>query len=118
MAEVLIYDPASEFEILEKIDFEEEIQRPEELRFFTLDEQLLDYFEKVLPKKKHISKFEYQKIANESDRIRDLYNKLVTLTDTDYTVDLSRKSYNIPWISQSMKSLNTNHIHLKTNGFQ
>ena len=98
MADILTYDPASEFEILETLDFEEEIQRPEELRFFTLDEQLLDYFEKVLPKKKHITKFEYQKIAKESDRIRELYNKTVTLTDTDYTIDLSRKTYNIPWI--------------------
>lgn len=99
MADVLLYDPASEFEVLERIDFEEEIQRPEELRFFTLDEQLLDYFEKILPKKKHISKFEYEKIAKESDRIRELYTKTVTLTDTDYTIDLSRKTYNIPWIS-------------------
>ena len=99
MAEVFTYDPASEFEILEHIDFEEEIQRPEELRFFTLDEQLLDYFEKVLPKKKHITKFEYQKIADESDRIRELYNKTITLTDTDYTIDTSRKTYKLPWIS-------------------
>jgi len=99
MADVLLYDPASEFEILENIDFEEEIQRPEELRFFTLDEQLLDYFEKVLPKKKHITKFEYQKIAKDSDRIREVYNRTVTLTDTDYTIDLSRKTYNVPWIS-------------------
>ena len=99
MAEVLLYDPASDFEVLERIDFEEEIQRPDELRFFTLDEQLLDYFEKVLPKKKHISKFEYQKIAKDSDRIRNLYNRTVTLTDSDYTIDLSRKSYNISWIT-------------------
>ena len=45
------FDPASEFEIIESIDFEEEISRPESLRFFTLDEQLTDYFDKVLPKK-------------------------------------------------------------------
>lgn len=98
MADVLIYDPASEFEVLETINFEEEIQRPEELRFFTLDEQLLDYFEKVLPKKKNITKFEYEKIAKESDRIRELYNKTITLTDTEYIIDLSRKTYNISWI--------------------
>jgi hypothetical protein len=36
MADVLTFDPASEFEILETIaDFEEDVQRPEELRFFT-----------------------------------------------------------------------------------
>jgi len=45
MADVLTFQP-EEYEILEEFTFEEEIQRPDELRFFTLDEQLLDYFEK------------------------------------------------------------------------
>ena len=43
-----IFDPA-EFEVLETFDFEEEIQRPVELRFFTIEEQLVDFFEKHLP---------------------------------------------------------------------
>ena len=38
------FDPASEFEVIENIDFEEEISIPESLRFYNLDEQLLDYF--------------------------------------------------------------------------
>jgi hypothetical protein len=97
MADVLTFDPASEFEIIESLDFEEEIQRPEELRFFTLDEQLLDYFDKVLPKKKTITKFEYAQIAHDVDRIRELYTKTITVGET-YTVDLSRKEVSIPWV--------------------
>jgi hypothetical protein len=62
-----------------------------------LDEQLLDYFEKVLPKKKNISKFEYETISKEIDRVRELYNKLVLLTDTDYILNTERKIA-IPWI--------------------
>lgn len=92
------FDPASEFEIVETLDFEEEIQRPESLRFFTLDEQLLDYFDKVLPKKGKVSKFEYRRIATQVDRLREIYNTLITITDTDYTVDLSRKKININWV--------------------
>jgi hypothetical protein len=93
------FDPASEFEILETLDFEEEIQRPESLRFFTLDEQLLDYFDKVIPKKGKVTKFEYRRISSEVDRLREIYNTTISVTDTDYTVDLSRKQVNVDWVT-------------------
>ena len=98
MADTLIFDPATEFEIIETFDFDEEVQRPEELRFFTLDEQLLNYFDKVLPKKKNITEFEYKQISNDVDRIRKLYNKIITITDSNYEINLARKSINVPWI--------------------
>ena len=98
-AGILQFDPASEFEIIETFEFEEEIQRPEEMRFFTLDEQLNDYNEKVLPKKAKITKFEYEKIAKEIDRIRELYEEIITTTDVGYTVDVNRKSVNVDWVS-------------------
>lgn len=102
MADVLTFDPATEFEILENIpDFEEEIQRPEELRFFTLDEQLLDYQSKVLSGKKKISKFEVKKVYNEVSRFREIYEKLIVFGDmeTGYIVDSERKSLNVPWVT-------------------
>jgi hypothetical protein len=92
------FDPASEFEIIESIEFEEEIARPESLRFFTLDEQLTDYFDKVIPKKGKVTKFQYNKISKEVDRLREIYEDVITVTDTDYTVDLSRKVVRIPWV--------------------
>jgi hypothetical protein len=98
MADILVFDPASEFELIEEIDFEEEVQRPEELRFFTLDEQLLDYFDKMLPKKKKITKFEYESIAKETDRVRDLYTNIITVSDTDYHVDIERPNISVPWV--------------------
>ena len=92
------FDPASEFEVIESFDFEEEIERPESLRFFTLDDQLKDYFEKVLPKKGKITKFEYNKIAQEVDRLREIYERVITVTDTNYTVDFSRKEIHVDWV--------------------
>ena len=92
------FDPASEFEIIDTLDFEEEVARPESMRFFTLDEQLTDYFDKVLPKKAKITKFEYAKISGEVDRLRDIYRDIITVTDTDYIVDLSRKEVHVPWV--------------------
>jgi hypothetical protein len=97
MADVLTFEP-EEFEMIEEFQFEEEIQRPEELRFFTLDEQLLDYFEKVLPLAKTITKHDYKRISDEVERIRELYIRTVTVTDSDYVLDTTRKTLNIPWI--------------------
>jgi len=102
MADILTFDPASEFEILENIlDFEEDVQRPEEQRFFTLDEQLLDYQSKVLSGKKKISKFEVKKVYNEVGRFKEIYTKLIVPGDieTGYIVDTERKSINVPWVT-------------------
>jgi hypothetical protein len=63
-----------------------------------LDEQLTDYFDKVLPKKGKITKFEYNKIAQEVDRLREIYEDIITVTDSDYTVDLSRKEIHVDWV--------------------
>jgi hypothetical protein len=89
---------SSDLEIIESFDFEEEVQRPEELRFFTLEEQLTDYFQKVLPKRNHVTKAEHYKIKNEVDRIRKIYEELVVLTDTDYRIDTERREIDVAWL--------------------
>ena len=89
---------SSDLEIIESFDFEEEVQRPEELRFFTLEEQLTDYFQKVLPKRNRVTKAEHYKIKNEVDRIRKIYEELVVLTDTDYRIDTERREIDVPWL--------------------
>ena len=93
------FDPASEFEVIDSFDFEEEIARPESLRFFTLDDQLKDYFEKILPKKGKITNFEYNKIAHEVERIREIYEQVITVTDSDYKIDMTRKNINVDWVN-------------------
>jgi hypothetical protein len=93
----LVFEP-SEIEIIETFEFEEDVQRPEELRFFTLDEQLIDYFQKVLPKKNYVTKAEQYNIKKEVDRIRKLHEHLVILTDTDYRIDTERREIDVPWL--------------------
>jgi hypothetical protein len=93
----LVFEP-SDLEIIETIDFEEEVQRPEELRFFTLDEQLIDYFQKSLPKKNHVTKAENWKIKKEVDRIKELYEDLVIVTETDYRINDERREIDVPWL--------------------
>jgi len=98
MEGILVFDPATEYELLETIeDFQEEITRPEELRFFTLDEQLQDFFEKSLPEGKP-TKFELKDLRYDRDRIRKAYGKLITVTDTDYVLNVHRTSLNVDWI--------------------
>ena len=92
-----MFEP-SDLEIIETIDFEEQVQRPEDIRFFTLDEQLVDYFQKSLPKKAHITKAENWKIKKEVDRIKELYEDLIVITDTDYRIDTERRKINVPWL--------------------
>ncbi len=100
MADVLTFDPTSEFELIgETFEFEEDVQRPEELRFFTLDEQLLDYEAKVLTGKKKPTSFEIKLLKKEVDRLRELYTKTINFVDTEYTVETERKSVNVSWVS-------------------
>lgn len=97
MADALIFDP-SEFEVLETFDFEEEIQKPEETRFFTLDAQLTDFFEKTLPTGK-VTKHEIKELKQLKDRFKTAYEGLIVATDSDYIINTAKKSINLPWIN-------------------
>jgi hypothetical protein len=97
MADILKFQ-TDEFEILETFDHEEEIQRPESLSFYTLDEQINDFFEKMLPVK--LTRSEEKEIKKVRDRIRLVYEKTIAVTDTDYVIQRLIKSVNVPWIKQ------------------
>ena len=97
MEEIITFDPVTEFQVLETFDFEEETSRPETLRFFTLEEQLNDYFELKAPKGK-MTRFEMKELATQVDRIKAAYLDVVELTDTDYTVKPVRKVRMPSWV--------------------
>ena len=97
MADVLVFEP-TEFEVLETFDFEEEVQKPEETRFFTLENQLTDYFEKVLPKGK-ATKHEIKELKKLKDRFKLAYEGLIIATESDYIINNIRKGITIPWIN-------------------
>jgi hypothetical protein len=96
MADTLKFEQG-ELEILETFDHEEDIQRPEELRFYTLDEQLTDFLEKVIPNTK-MSRFEEKELRKLKERIRVSYEKTITITDTDYAIASPFKKINVSWI--------------------
>jgi hypothetical protein len=96
MEYILKFD-ISEYEVLENIeDFQEEISKPEELRFYTLDEQLRDFFEKSIIGGKP-TKYQLKQLMYDRDRIKNAYSKLISVTDTEYLISEHRTSLNIPW---------------------
>ena len=77
-AEYFTFEPG-DVQILEEIEFDETIQRPERVRFYTLDEQVSDAFDKLLPKGK-VTKAQIETVEKNVQRLRELYG---TFVDTD-----------------------------------
>lgn len=98
--EPLEFEAGELIKIGEPFTFEEEIQRPEYMRFFTLEEQTLDFFQKSLPKEKIIPKIVQKRIKKEIGRIEELYSNLIVVTDTDYQIKVDRKLGDIEWVSE------------------
>jgi len=98
MAEVYEFEPG-DVQVLETFTFEEEIDRPENLRFYTLDDQVTDYFERSIPVGK-VSKYKMFLLEREADRVRDLYESVVVGTDTSFDIRKERPHDGyLPWIS-------------------
>lgn len=89
---------AEEYTILEDIEFDETIQRPEKVRFYTLEEQTADAFEKMVPKGK-TTRFQRDQLKREVDRIRELYEKYVMALPDDYTLREPEYAKRFDWIS-------------------
>ena len=98
--EPLEFEAGDLIKIGDPFTFEEEVQRPEYLRFFTLEEQTLDFFQKSLPTEKIISKIVQKRIKKEIARIEELYSSLVIVTDTEYKINVDRKLGDIPWLKE------------------
>lgn len=95
--ETILTFESSEYEVLENIEFQEEVTRPQELRFFTLDEQLRDFFEKSLPSGKP-TKYQIKELSYDRERIRTMYERSIVFGDSEYEIQSHRKSLDIPWI--------------------
>ena len=96
MEDVLEFQP-DEFQVIDTFEFEEDIQRPENLRLFTLEDQLLDYFNIRMPKGK-ITRFQMKELADEVDRMKEAYMSSVEVTETLYDVKKQYRSRMPPWI--------------------
>ena len=76
------FDP-TDYQVLEDIEFDETIQRPEKIRFFTLTEQTSDAYEKLLPRGR-VTRFQREEIRKEIERLQDLYDAYVIALPEDY----------------------------------
>ena len=105
----------TEFKVLDEFSYDETIQRPETIRFYTLDEQVGDAYEKMIPKGRTTKK-QMETLKQESDRLRQLYQEHIVPTADTYelrepeygkrfswihpvytSADLSRYSYEQSW---------------------
>jgi hypothetical protein len=81
-AEYFTFEPG-DVQILEEIEFDETIQRPERVRFYTLDEQVTDAFDKLLPKGK-VTKVQIETLEKTVERLRDLYTTFIDTGVDEY----------------------------------
>lgn len=94
--EFFTFEP-NEFQVLEDIEFDEAIQRPEAIRFYTATEQTADAYEKMMPLGK-VTRFQRDEVRKEIDRLKDLYDFFVVPTSDDYRLREPDFGRSFPWI--------------------
>jgi len=97
MAEYLNFEP-NEFKIIEEFEFDETVQKPENIRFFTLDEQVNDAFDKFVPRMGRVSSYRLERIKEEVDKIQDLYEKFIVPEADDYSLRKPEYGRELNWI--------------------
>jgi hypothetical protein len=88
-----------EFQVLEEIDFDETIERPKAIRFYTLNEQVSDAYELLMPRGKDVTRFEKDQVRNDVDRLRDLYDAHVTVLPDTYALREPPVAAAYSWVS-------------------
>lgn len=93
----LTFDP-SEFIVLEdSIELDETIQRPEAVRFFTIEEQETDAFELLMPKGR-TTQFQRDEVRDIVARMRELYDAHVLALPDDYALREPTRGTNLSWV--------------------
>jgi len=94
----LIFNPQTEFEIVEEFNFDESIQRPSEIRFFTYEEQAADFMNKLLPSKGKVSKGMIRDAEYQVDSFTRLYKELVQETPDGFVPVQYTRPAHLPWV--------------------
>ena len=95
-AGVLTFTP-EEYQILEDIEFDETIERPENVRFYTLDEQTTDAYEKLMPRGR-TTRFQRDKVRKDVDRLQGLYEQYVNILPETYALREPEVSIGYDWV--------------------
>ena len=96
--EFLTFEAADVELIGDVFEFDEEVQRGEKVRFYTLNEQVTDAFEHMIPKGR-TTRAQLEKIDQEVDRFRDLYSNFVNPTSEGYEILAPKSLRSFSWIS-------------------
>ena len=89
---------AKDVQVLGEVVFDEETQRPAATRFYTLDEQVSDSYEKMVPREKRVTKFQLKELEKQVERYRDLYSSYITPTAEDYMLQEPKTRREFDWI--------------------
>jgi len=90
------FDP-NELQILENIEFDETIQRPEKVRFFTLAEQTTDAYEKLMPRGR-VTRFQRDEVRREVDNLQSLYGNYVVALPEEYKLREPSYGKKLSWV--------------------
>jgi|688.fasta_scaffold00035_117 hypothetical protein len=89
---------AKDVQVLGEVVFEEETQRPLSTRFYTLDEQISDSYERLVPRNKRVTKFKLKEIETEVERYRDLYSAYINATPESYDLVEPKTRRSFSWM--------------------
>lgn len=89
------------------IEFDEEVQRGEKVRFYTLNEQVNDAFDQMMPKGR-ATRQQLKKLGAEVDRVRELYETYVSPVSDGYSVIEPVTLRSFSWISPVTVPVETN----------
>ena len=98
-AGVFPFDPATEFQVMEEFDHDELVQRPEGIRFFTLEQQTTDYIQKLLPRSGRVPKSVLRDAEHEVDTMRKLYARVVKETEEGYEQIPTAQTKSLDWVT-------------------
>jgi len=93
-----IFDPATEYQVLEEFEFQESIERPAEIRFFTFTEQTTDFLEKLLPRTGKIAKGIIRRAEHEVDVFSMLYKNTLVENVDGYEQRKYSAPNSLPWV--------------------
>lgn len=87
----------TDFKVLRELEIDETVQREERVRFYTLEEQTVDVFEKLLPKGRS-TRFQRDALAREVDKLKDLYSTYIVPTAVDYEIRDVEYGKRVSWV--------------------
>lgn len=97
MTDYLTFEPG-EYEVLDNIVFDELVQRDERVRFYTLEEQLTDAYEKTLPTDRRVTSFELDILRRDNDRVKELYTQYILEGADTYSLRETRYAHSLSWV--------------------